>query len=68
MTQFTAKEGHVFDWREPIYIGADERGNLIKLRLYKKHLYLDKPEDIEKYIELPLSAISDREFIKDEEV
>lgn len=66
MTKFTAKEGCVFDWRVPIYIGTDENGNLIKLRLYQKHLYLDKPEDIEAYIEVPIDTITDKEFIKEE--
>ena len=60
MNIYKAKEGCVFDWRVPHYIGEDENGNLIKARLYVKTLYLDKDDSIENYIEVPIDTITDK--------
>lgn len=61
ITKYQAKEGYVFDFAKPFYIGEDKRGNLVKKRLYVDTLYLDENDSIDNYIEVAIDCIDPEE-------
>lgn len=61
ITKYQAKEGYVFDFAKPFYIGEDKRGNLIKKRLYVDTLYLDENDSIDNYTEVAIDCIDTEE-------
>ena len=61
-TKYTAKEGCVYDFARPLYIGEDARGNLIKQRLYLSTIYIEDGDSIDNYIEIPIDSIEEGEL------